>query len=262
MRKWASLSILATVLFLSARAEVAAAEDLYVTGPIEKINAVESKITVLGQEVALSRAHFSRVLVARARAAGSQLQVVVYGRGTQRGIAAAGLLVQDEPYVAGASEVALRGYVSRVVPNIGRIWIGGLAVDLNAVIQGASVGDLIEVAGTQPSTRGILLASAFRGQTAGSIGSGTAGSIGSGTAGSIGSGTAGSIGSGTAGSIGSGMAGSIGSGTAGSIGSGMAGSIGSGMAGSIGSGTAGSIGSGMAGSIGSGMAGSIGSGRL
>ena len=189
MRKWASLSILATVLFLSARAEVAAAEDLYVTGPIEKINAVESKITVLGQEVALSRAHFSRVLVARARAAGSQLQVVVYGRGTQRGIAAAGLLVQDEPYVAGASEVALRGYVSRVVPNIGRIWIGGLAVDLNAVIQGASVGDLIEVAGTQPSTRGILLASAFRGQTAGSIGSGTAGSIGSGTAGSIGSGS-------------------------------------------------------------------------
>ncbi|MGD9599622.1 MAG: hypothetical protein AB7V24_14470, partial [Steroidobacteraceae bacterium] len=243
-----------------AFAAAAAAQDLYVSGPVDAVDTGQSRISVLGQDIRVSRAQLGKILAGKLNAAGSQIQVLVSGPITDGRIAAKTLVVLADPYVAGASDVAILGYVTKVNGSVGRASIGRLNVDLSALSQPVRVGDLVELAGTQPMLGGTLVAVEFRAATNGSIGSGTAGSIGSGTAGSIGSGTAGSIGSGTAGSIGSGTAGSIGSGTAGSIGSGTAGSIGSGTAGSIGSGTAGSIGSGTAGSIGSGTAGSIGSG--
>lgn len=251
MRCQLALSGLACAALL-ALSSVAAAQDVYVAGPVEKVDLANSKIVVLGQDVAVSRAQVNRLLTARSEMSGATLQVVVVGEASQGRMLARRLIIDDTPYVPGASPVALLGYVTKVNATVGTATIGRLTVDVTALGQRVYVNDLIEIGGTQPALSGALLAAEFRRVPAGSIGSGTAGSIGSGTAGSIGSGTAGSIGSGMSGSIGSGTAGSIGSGTAGSIGSGTSGSIGSGMSGSIGSGTAGSIGSGTAGSIGSG----------
>jgi hypothetical protein len=240
----------------------AVAQDLFVAGPLEQVDRARSTVAVLGQDIAVSREQLVRLLAAKSDAAGATIQVIVVGSSTHGRITAKKLIIQDEPYVAGASSVALSGYISKVSAATGIAKIGRLAVDINGPGRRAKVGDLVEIAGTQPNGQGALLATEIRKLPAGSIGSGTNGSIGSGTNGSIGSGTNGSIGSGTNGSIGSGTNGSIGSGTNGSIGSGTNGSIGSGTNGSIGSGTNGSIGSGTNGSIGSGTNGSIGSGSL
>ena len=221
-------SAAAMALAVTAVPGIGAAQNLYVAGPLERVDASRSKLIVLGQEVAVDRVQLSQVLNASRDAAGSQVQLIAAGPSLRGRIVARTLIIQESPYVSGASVVALLGYVSKVDQSTGRASIGGLTIDVSAVGPRIALGNLVEVGGTQPNPRGALVASEFRFGTAGSIGTGTAGSIGTGTAGSIGTGTAGSIGTGTAGSIGTGTAGSIGTGTAGSIGTGTAGSIGTG----------------------------------
>lgn len=216
-----------------AAGAASATVDLFVAGPVDSLNSRASTAQVLGQTVALTSAQFSTLSLATRRASGPSLIEIVGVESPAGTFTATRVVVSGAPYVAGATPVALRARVKQSRPSLATLRFGNLNVDATAVgTAGVKVGDLVEVAGTQPASGGVLLATTVNApsakSTTGIIGSGTAGIIGSGTAGIIGSGTAGIIGSGTAGIIGSGTAGIIGSGTAGIIGSGTAGVIGSG----------------------------------
>jgi len=229
---------------------------------VESLNASTREAVVLGQRVQLNAQQFARIraVVRHDSAFGYQPYIEISGTDSRAGaILAKSIQRASVPYVAGATPVALRGFVSKAADSRGRLTVGELKVDATAATSNLNVGDLIELAGTQPNARGLAIATTLR-VVQGIIGSGTDGIIGSGTNGIIGSGTNGIIGSGTDGIIGSGTNGIIGSGTNGIIGSGTDGIIGSGTNGIIGSGTNGIIGSGTDGIIGSGTDGIIGSG--
>lgn len=164
-----------------AFAAAAVAQDLYVYGPVGAVNTAHSSISVLGQDVRLNRAQLRKVLAHKVDAAGSPIQVVISGPYAGGHIDARTLLILADPYVPGASDVAILGYISKVNESVGRASIGRLIVDLTAFAQPVKVGDLVELAGTQPMLGGTFVAAEFRPAPNGSIGSGTAGSIGSGS---------------------------------------------------------------------------------
>jgi hypothetical protein len=216
----------------------AVAEDVFVAGPIEKIDAAKREAVVLGQTVRLDRRQFARFQnLARSQGgSGYRAYVEVAGTSASDGSILGVRIQGGQPYVAGSSAIAVRNFVTKAVNSNGYLTIGDLRVDASAVSEGVQAGDLVEVAGIQPSSSGVAIATIFS-RVRGVIGSGTSGVIGSGANGVIGSGTSGVIGSGTSGVIGSGANGVIGSGTSGVIGSGTSGVIGSGANGVIGSGT-------------------------
>ena len=183
MRNRVAIRVAAAAIAVVAAAApgMASSQDLYVAGPLELVDAARMRLVVLGQDVAVSREQLARVLMAQRNAAGSQVQLIASGPASSAGIAAKRLLVQDGAYVSGASPVALLGFVTKVESSIGRVTIGRLPVDLNAVGHGIGLGTLVELGGIQPSERGVLVATELRLGTAGSIGTGTAGSIGTGS---------------------------------------------------------------------------------
>ena len=244
-------------------------------GPVEQVNAKSSTLVVLGQTYHLGASAQIRV-AGSAATLGSVTPgtlVVVEGTESARGaVDVHDVVTLAQLNVPGATKLLVTGVVS-TVSNVGTIRIGTLNVDISSTLtsdaQTASTGELVQVVGTQPTSRGVFLAQGIEGSGSanGIEGSGSANGIeGSGTANGIeGSGTANGIeGSGTANGIeGSGTANGIeGSGTANGIeGSGAANGIeGSGAAKGIeGSGAASGIeGSGTANGIeGSGTANGI-----
>jgi len=272
------------MLSLSATAMGAQNLELRAVGPVEAANCASHTVRVLGITYHVAPSQAFAELCSVGSAAGYKYISI---SGTEVGIAQASALhwslIESEPYVAGVSNIYVRGRVSALNAKTGEFRIAGSQTNFitNAL---PGVNDFVEVLGTQPSPRGVVLVGSVSSRVGldGIIGSGLAtnGIIGSGivSSGIIGSGksTDGIIGSGqaTSGIIGSGIAtnGIIGSGknANGIIGSGQATSaiIGSGAAtnGIIGSGktTSGIIGSGvnLDGIIGSGntTSGIIGSG--
>jgi hypothetical protein len=265
---------LGSLLLLNAGAWGAQNPDLTVVGPVEAANCVTKTVRVLGitYQVASSQA-FAELCSLGSAAGYKYISISGIAVGTAQANALHWSLIESEPYVPGVSNVYVLGRVSSLNSKTGEFRIAGSPTNF---FTGAlpSANEFVEVLGTQPSPKGVVLASSVSSRVSadGIIGSGitTNGIIGSGnvTSGIIGSGksTEGIIGSGkaTAGIIGSGIA------TSGIIGSGQAtdGIIGSGKStdGIIGSGkaTSGIIGSGLAtnGIIGSGKttSGIIGSG--
>ena len=246
------------------------AADLFVAGPVEKIDRAKREAVILGQRVQLSGRQFLvlQAVAQHQNLAGYQVYAEVVGSDAPNGVILAKTVQSsNSPYVAGSSQIAVRNFVTRPVNSHGLLLIGALKVDVSNAQAFGRAGDLIEMAGIQPSVGGVALASVLRRAevnnpvTGGIIGSGQDGIIGSGQNGIIGSGQNGIIGSGQNGIIGSGQDGIIGSGQNGIIGSGQDGIIGSGQDGIIGSGQNGIIGSGQNGIIGSGQNGIIGSGQ-
>ncbi len=239
------------------------AADVFVAGPVESLLVSKGEAVVLGQTVRLNPKQMSRLrtMTSHQTFAGFQAYVEVAGIDGEGGVIVARSIQGGTPYVAGSSAVAVRNFVTKATDSRGYLTVGGLKIDVAALRVGVQAGDLIEVAGTQPSVGGIAIASVFK-QVISEIGSGKDGVIGSGKDGVIGSGKDGVIGSGKDGVIGSGKDGVIGSGKDGVIGSGKDGVIGSGKDGVIGSGKDGVIGSGKDGVIGSGKDGVIGSGAM
>jgi len=266
--------VVGCLLLASAAASGGQKPELTIVGPVEAANCAKKTIRVLGftYQVAPSQA-FAGLCSLGSDAGYKYISISGSETGSGQANASRWSLVESELYVAGVSNVYVHGRVSSLNAATGEFRIAGSQTSFFTP-DVPSVNDVVEVVGTQPSPKGVVLASSVSGHTVadGIIGSGlvTNGIIGSGRAtdGIIGSGKA------TTGIIGSGKAtdGIIGSGanTDGIIGSGKAstGIIGSGKAtdGIIGSGvtTNGIIGSGKAttGIIGSGKAtdGIIGSG--
>ena len=71
------------------------------------------------------------------------------------------LIVLPESNVPGASQLLLTGVVSSVSSD-GQIRVGKLKVDINQTLSSSgapvAVGDVVEVAGTQPTAQGVFLA--------------------------------------------------------------------------------------------------------
>jgi hypothetical protein len=133
-------------------------------GPVQQVNVRSSTLVVLGQNYHLGPA-------ARIRTANSVIALGSIAPGTLVSIdgteSASGVVdVQDvvvlpQLNVPGATQLLATGVIS-ALSNVGTIRIGGLTVDINATLtsdaQTASVGQLVQVVGTQPNPRGVLLA--------------------------------------------------------------------------------------------------------
>ncbi len=197
------------------------------SGPVEQLDQGTGTVTVLGQKF---KATTDQLTVGEV--------VDVYGQIAGDGAITDSLVQGTQKFGTNGDAVFLKGAVTGSDPLLGRIEIDGVTIDYTAELGNAdfsmpSVGDVVAVAGTQPATKGVLVASTTgpAAYAAGAPESGLAApagltSSGSKVSGMPGSGsTAGMTGSGalTAGMTGSGgTAGMTGSGakTAGMTGSG------------------------------------------
>src|SRR5882672_4071547 len=254
--------------------------ELVLSGPIESVDAASRSVTVLNH----------RISVVDVSGYGVGTLVNVYG-GLQKNSAISNALVENlSRYASGSDQVFLKGAISAMDSSTGRISVGGALVDYTALLASSGfrvprLGATVEVSGTQPGNRGVVLATRLLEviHSAGVVGSGatSSGVVGSGavSSGVVGSGatSSGVVGSGRTGSgvVGSGASSSgvVGSGatSSGVVGSGAvsSGVVGSGRTGSgvVGSGASstGVVGRGAtsSGVVGSGAvtSGVVGSGR-
>jgi Domain of unknown function (DUF5666) len=181
---------------------------LVLVGPVEAIDEKDSTAVVLGQK--LSVGHLDSIAVGDNVSVFGTLgadQSVAVSRVTDQGI-----------YVAGASRILLTGVVQQVHESIGRAEVSGVNVDLTSIYaaDGSStlaVGSLVQVSGTQPASRGLVLADGIVGggkSASGIVGGSMDGIVGGGksTSGIVGGGksTSGIVGGGksTSGIVGGG----------------------------------------------------------
>ncbi|MFZ0500892.1 MAG: DUF5666 domain-containing protein, partial [Steroidobacteraceae bacterium] len=141
-------------------------------GPVQQVNAKSSTLVVLGQTYSLASS-------ARISASGSAVTlrslkpgtlVAVYGTESPHGaVDVLDVVALPQLNVPGATHLVVTGIVS-AVSNVGTIRIGGLSVDINATLTSdtptASVGDLVQLTGTQPTSGGLFLAQGIEGSGA------------------------------------------------------------------------------------------------
>ena len=206
---WYGALLCATVLLAGSTVFAGDAQaGALAVGPVQQVNVKSSTLVVLGQTYHLSPS-------AQIKATGSAVTlgsltpgvlVVVNGTESPRGaVDVQNVVALSQRDVPGATQLLVTGIVS-AVSDVGTIRIGSLSVDINATLTSdapaSSVGELVQVVGTQPASGGIFLATGIDGSgaTKGIDGSGTSlGIDGSGTSlGIDGSGTSKGIdGSGT-----------------------------------------------------------------
>ena len=110
-----------------------------VTGPVEAFNVEEHTATVLGQKV--------RVSPSATLAVG--LTATVYASTDANETLLAEAVRADGQYAAGSTVVFISGIIQKISPNVGRIIVSGLTVDLTATMWNGivwpSVGSRVEV---------------------------------------------------------------------------------------------------------------------
>ena len=224
--RWKSrgISLCAAALAVSALTHSgdSAAAPLAV-GVVERVDPGTSSIVVLGQRfyvgpgvVITSGTSSTRVALG---AVSPDTMVWLDGQASAVGASRVdAVILLPEMNVPGASQLLVTGVVSAVSSD-GRIRVGQLTVDITATLGApdsgrVSVGDFVELWGTQPLAGGVLLAhTAMRTQGVG--GTGTSGVGGTGLSGVGGTGTSGVGGTGLSGVGGTGTSGVGGTGTLG-----------------------------------------------
>ncbi|MBS0380091.1 MAG: hypothetical protein JSS29_16545 [Proteobacteria bacterium] len=131
--------------------------ELLLIGPVESVDAVSQSATVLGQKIVSSSAAVLKV--------GDS--VSVYGSLNSDGSIAVSHVQLRGPYVAGASQVLLTGFVQKVDSSVGRSVVGGVAVDLTpsivALANSPEIGARAQISGIQPVARGVVLVNGISG---------------------------------------------------------------------------------------------------
>ena len=215
-----AMALVAMLLVASiAATRVNAAESLLVVGPVESIDVSQGVLQVLGQTVRLTSqtrvyvgslansAHATRTTQRAIRTVDAGQMVAVW---SSDGNAASVILISRERSVPGSTQVYVSGKVTSVDPLRGVATVGGTTIDLTSTLYRGplevSVGDALQVLGTQPLPNGVVLASNF--SIGGSSTSGIGGSSTNGIGGSSTNGIGGSSTNGIGGSSTSGIGGS------------------------------------------------------
>ena len=133
-------------------------------GPVEHVNLKSSTIVVLGQTYSISPAALSKSHGSAAGLSALTAGTLVIVSGTESASGKAkvqSLKVIPQLDVPGATQLLITGVVTGV-SDVGQIRIGKLNVDINATLtsdkQPVAVGELVQVAGTQPTGDGLFLA--------------------------------------------------------------------------------------------------------
>ncbi len=145
--------------------------ELLVVGPVEAIDIASSTAIVLGQ----------RVTTAQQLNVGDT--VAVFGKTRTDGTISAAAIQARGPYVAGATPIFLAGIVQKAQPNIGRVEVSGITVDLTSAmahgVLSPAVGSKLAISGTQPVNHGLVVVDGISGSGAAVSGiSGSGGSLG------------------------------------------------------------------------------------
>ncbi|MBS0417483.1 MAG: hypothetical protein JSR66_07200, partial [Proteobacteria bacterium] len=140
------------------RAPQVSAQRLLLEGPVESINEKNGTTVVLGQKLS--------VRLPEGVVVGDS--VSIYGKLNDDGTFAISKLTSSGVYVPGASHVLLTAVVQQVQKSVGRAKVGGVDVDLTSVIAtegspSVASGNVVQVSGTQPASRGVILADAIVG---------------------------------------------------------------------------------------------------
>jgi len=136
-------------------------------GAVEQVDLKNSSVVVLGQQFHVSA---STLITSQASYPAAisltalPQNALVWVDGEEKGSGSTrvdALIVLPESNVPGASQLVLTGVVSSVSSN-GQIRVGKLKVDINQTLSSGgapvAVGDVVEVAGTQPTAQGVFLA--------------------------------------------------------------------------------------------------------
>jgi hypothetical protein len=131
---------------------------LVLAGPVESINDKDGTAVVLGQKLLLGQR--DGVAVGDA--------VSVFGKMRSDGSVSVAKIIDHGIYVPGATPILLTGLVQQVHAAVGRATVNGVNVDLTAIyaVEASSTlakGSLVQVSGTQPASRGLVLADAIVG---------------------------------------------------------------------------------------------------
>ena len=145
---------------------------LLAVGQLESVSLEESTIRILGQDL-LVLASSQALSTIRTFVPGEM--VAVFGEVTPFGMfiwSAEGL----GGYVPGASPVYVSGAITSVDADLGLAWVGELPISYveQAAVDGfksPEIGSLVEIAGTQPLTGGVVLAKSMK-QLGASVGTG------------------------------------------------------------------------------------------
>jgi hypothetical protein len=102
------------------------------------------------------------VLVTSLDTLGVGITATVYGSTDPNERAIVKAVKADGEYAAGSTVVFISGTIQKTLPNVGRIVVSGLTVDLTGTMWNGivwpSLGSRVEVTGTQPIPRGLILA--------------------------------------------------------------------------------------------------------
>jgi hypothetical protein len=223
--------------------------ELLIVGPVEAIKEREGTAIVLGQKISLRKLGNAQV----------GESVSIFGTVRPDGSVSISGVVSNGQYVPGASPVLLTGVVQKISPLIGRAVINGLTVDLTTNLsasgsQSLTIGSLVQVSGTQPNDRGLILVQRLGAGAAQGISGGAAQGISGGAAQGISGGAAQGISGGAAQGISGGAAQGISGGAAQGISGGAAQGISGGAAQGISGGAAQGISGGAAQGISGGAA--------
>ncbi|MGH8314198.1 MAG: hypothetical protein ACRETU_03495, partial [Steroidobacterales bacterium] len=147
---------------------------LLVVGPAESTDVQSASVVVLGQRIGLTSK--TKLIVSGANSSSTMvtagahaIRLVESGRmvaiWTEDGFTASAVFISNERSTPGASLLYLNGTVSYVNLSTGRAAIGATQIDLtSALFSGAlelAVGDSLQVTGTQPNPRGLVVANSY-----------------------------------------------------------------------------------------------------
>ncbi|MCI0421959.1 MAG: hypothetical protein L0312_22480, partial [Acidobacteria bacterium] len=163
-----------------------AASGLMLVGPVEAKDYRAISLQVLGQTVRLSGSRTTQTSLHGAFLRIEQNNVVVvWGRLLTSGeIEASAVSVASRPYVAGAQPLFLRGIISSLQANVGRLSVGNLAVDYTGALHTLdaltlSVGAEFVATGIQAFSKGSFVALTASARPSGIAGSDLTGIAGS-----------------------------------------------------------------------------------
>ena len=161
-------------------------------GAVEQVDLKNSTVVILGQQFHVSAgtliaSQASYPAAISLTALPQNALVWVDGEERASGSRVDALIVLPESNVPGASQLLLTGVVSSVSSD-GQIRVGKLKVDINQTLSSGgapvAVGDVVEVAGTQPTAQGVFLAQSLV-RTEGVGGTGRVASLGVGGTGRV-----------------------------------------------------------------------------